>query len=78
MVVSVIAYRDLGSAWNGDDVLALSQEPRESDLARRRVVFFADLLQAVGQLEDVREVLFRVTRYLSAEVTLLEIIRACL
>ena len=48
---------DLFAAWNRDDVVSLRQEPRKRDLTSARAVLLADLLQAVSELEDVREVL---------------------
>lgn len=49
-------YLDLGRSGNGDVVLALCEEPREGDLARRHAVLLAQRGESVCDLEDVREV----------------------
>ena len=70
-----IANLLLGRPRDGDNIVALGKQPRERNLARRRVVFLPDLLQAVGNLEDVREVLLRVAGDESAEIALLKVVR---
>ena len=49
---------DLGflGAGDGDDVVALREEPREGDLAGGRAVFGADSFQPGSEREDVGEV----------------------
>ena len=52
----------------------MSQQPCEGNLAGSRVVFLADLLQAICELEDVGEVLLRVPRDGFAEVVVLKVV----
>lgn len=54
------AHLDFGGARDRDDVFTLAEKPCERNLARGRVVTIANLLQAVGKLENIRKVLFRV------------------
>jgi hypothetical protein len=67
-------YRKFGGTRDRDDVLSLSQHPRQRDLPGSGVILFADLLQAVRQLEDVGEVLPGVPRDVFTEVTLLKVV----
>ena len=64
----------VGRPGDGDDVRALHEEPCERDLARGRAVRLADALESRSELEDVREVLFRVARDLSPEVVFVEVL----
>ena len=72
--MTTITYIDLGRPRDGDDVLALGENPCDGDLAGCRAVLLAHLLQAVGYLEDVREVLLRVTRDRAAIVVRREVL----
>ena len=72
------AYLEPGCTRDRYHVFSLSQHPRQRDLSGGGVVFPADILQTLRELEDVREVLFRVPRNHLAEVPILEVIRGCL
>ena len=52
-------HLDLSCAWDGDDVRALREQPRERDLPGRRVVLRGDGVQPVDDLQRIREVLAR-------------------
>lgn len=54
----VYTHRDLSRTGNGDHVVPLSEEPGQGYLASCGIVPLADLLQTIGDLEDVGEVLF--------------------
>ena len=69
-------YGDVSRPGNGYDVLALREEPRECNLAGRRAVRRADAREPVGELEDVREILFGVPWDLTPEVVLIKILWA--
>ena len=67
-------YRKLGSTRDRDNVLSLSQHPRQSDLASGCVVLLADLLQTIREAENVGEVLLGVPRDVSTEVVVFKVI----
>jgi hypothetical protein len=52
---------DLFGTGNGDDIVTLSKKPRQSDLTSGCIVLLAYSLQIIRQLQDVREVLLRVS-----------------
>lgn len=68
-------YRDARSARNRDDVVALSEQPRERDLSSRRVVLLRDRLDAIDDAEDPREVLLREAGQPETHVALLQVRR---
>jgi len=68
-------YLEPGGTGDRDNVISLSQHPRQSDLTGGSVVLLADILQTIRELEDVGEVLLGVSRDVSTEVTLLKVIR---
>ncbi len=68
-------YRKLCSSRDRDNIVTLRKQPRESDLPGRRAVLLADSLQAIRDLQDVREVLLRVARHRAPEIILVEVIR---
>jgi len=68
-------YRKSGGTRDGDNVLSLSQHPRQSDLTSGSVIPLANLLQTVHEPEDVGEVLLGVPCNSSAEVVVLKVIR---
>lgn len=49
----------IGSAWNWEDVISLSHEPRESKLTRRCVLLLGDGSDGVDELQVLREILGR-------------------
>ena len=51
---------DLSRARDGDDILALREDPGQSDLSWRCIVFLRYSVQTVDQVKNVREVLLRV------------------
>ena len=68
-------YLKLGGTRNRDNVLSLSQDPRQSNLTGGCVVLLADLLQTVREVEDVGEILLGVPRDGFTEVAVLKVIR---
>ena len=68
-------YRKSGGTRDRDDVLSLSQDPGQSNLAGGRVIFLPDLLQTIREVENIGEILPGVPRDESAEVAVLEVIR---
>lgn len=59
--ISIFDIPEVDGIRDGDYVSSLNQHPRKSDPAGGGVIFLADFLQIVCQLEDVREVLQRTT-----------------
>lgn len=55
----VRADLDFPRTRNRDDIVALCEQPRERNLAGRRVVLLADCADRVDELQDPREVLLR-------------------
>ena len=53
---------ELGRSHDRDDVLALSEDPGDSNLSARGTILLSDLLQAFCEVEYGREVLLRETR----------------
>jgi hypothetical protein len=51
-------YLDLLRAGDRDNIFALGEKPCQCDLARRCVVFLAEFLEALHELQDIREILF--------------------
>jgi hypothetical protein len=50
---------DVRGTRNGDDVVALTKNPRKTNLPSSGITFRANLFQAVGEFEDIREVFLR-------------------
>ena len=71
-------YGGFRGPGDGENVVSLSKEPGQSYLAGGYTVFPRELLNAVDDFEDVREVLLREARQLSARVVLFQVIRGSL
>jgi hypothetical protein len=59
-------YFNLLGPWNDDELGALRQNPGERHLPRSRIVLCTDLFEAVDNVEDLWEVLRRVSLEQSA------------
>lgn len=70
-----MTYGKLCSAWDRNDVVALCKQPRKRDLPCSSIVLLADPLEPIRDLQDVREVLFRVAWHDPPEVALLKVLR---
>ena len=70
-------HGNLGCARNGDDVIALSEQPRKGDLACSSTVLLPHSGEGITELQDLREVL-RVARYAPTPVVRREVIDAFL
>lgn len=71
-------YGNLRRAGNGQDIIALSEHPRERDLSGRRVMLLRNGLDPVDDLEYLGEVLLREAWQVAALVGRLEVVRRIL
>lgn len=60
-------------AGDGNNIVSLAENPSKRNLTCGRIVFRANLLELVGEGENLREVLLRVTRDHATEVVCLEV-----
>jgi hypothetical protein len=65
---------NFGCTRDGDDVLALRENPRNGYRASLRAVFRADLLHLLRDRVNLREVLLRVFRDRKPEIALFEVL----
>lgn len=61
-----------------DNIVTLSKQPSERDLPRGGIMSLADFFQRIDQLENVREILFRVLWNNAADIDLIEVVRTFL
>ena len=69
-------YVELGRPNDRDYIFTLGEDPGNCDLAGRRPILLSNLLKALGDLVDIREVLLRVPRNILAEVDIRKLVRA--
>jgi len=67
-------YRKFGGTGDRNDVLSLGQNPCQRNLSSGGIVFLADLLQAIRDLQDIGKVFLRVPWDTFAEVALFKVI----
>jgi hypothetical protein len=71
-------YLHIASTGDGDDVLTLSKEPGQRGLTCRGPMLLPDRLNFFDYFEDIREILFGISRNDPANITFLEVIGAFL
>lgn len=71
-------YLLLRSPRDWDNIVALSKQPSERDLPRGGIMSLADFFQRIDQLENVREILFRVLWNNAADIDLIKVVRTFL
>ena len=69
------AYRRLGRTRDGQDVVALCEEPGDGDLSGRRVVLCCNTFDDVDDLEDLGEVLRGEAGEVAPQVGSLQLVR---